>query len=155
MRVSFLGGIYHREGLPADGSSQGLCCDLLAGPGNTEAAAALLRVCQLLSAVYPSFSSIASLLSALTSPKIPFCRSDEAQGSFDTIKTRFTTAPILQIPEPERQFLVEVDPSGVGVGAVLSQHSSFDQKIHPCALFYRRLTPSEKIISLATGSFWR
>jgi hypothetical protein len=101
------------------------------------------------------FGSIASPLSALTSPKIPSRWSDEAQDSFNPLKTRFTTAPILQIPEPERQFLVEVDPSGVGVGAVLSQHSSFDQKIHPCALFYRRLTPSEKIISLATGSFWR
>ena len=90
------------------------------------------------------FSSIASHLSALPSSKIPFRWSDEAQDSFETLKTRFITAPILQIPEPERQFIVEVDASGVGVGAVLSQRSSFVQKIHACTFFSCRLTPSER-----------
>ena len=44
------------------------------------------------------FSSIASPLSALISPKIPFRCSDEAQDSFDTLKTRFTTAPSFRSP---------------------------------------------------------
>ena len=90
------------------------------------------------------FSSIASPLSALTSPKVPFRWSDAAQESFEALKTRFTTSPILQIPEPERQFIVEVDASGVGVGGILSQRSSSDQKVHPCAFFSRRLTPPER-----------
>ena len=77
------------------------------------------------------FSSIASPLSAITSSKASFRWTDEAQGAFDTLKTRFSTAPILQIPEPEHQFIVEVDASSVGMGAVLSQCSSVDQKIHP------------------------
>ena len=88
------------------------------------------------------FSSIASPLSALTSPKVPFRWSDAAQESFEALKTRFTTAPILQIPE--RHFIVEVDVSGVGVGGILSQRSSSDQKVHPCAFFYCRLTPPER-----------
>ena len=71
---------------------------------------------------------IASPLSALTSPKVPFCWSDDAQGSFDTLKTHFTTAPILQFPERERQFIVEVDASGVGVGAILS--SPLPEDVH-------------------------
>ena len=41
-----------------------------------------------------------SIASALTSPKAPFRWSNEAQNSFETLKTRFTTTPILQIPEP-------------------------------------------------------
>ena len=90
------------------------------------------------------FSSIRSPLSALILPKVPFHWSNEAQNSSKTLKTRFTTAPILQIPEPDRQFIVEVDASGVGVGAILSQRSSTDQKIHPCAFFSRCLTPSER-----------
>ena len=44
------------------------------------------------------FSSIASPLSALTSPKVPFRWSDDAQRSFDTLKTRFTTAPSSRSP---------------------------------------------------------
>ncbi len=34
--------------------------------------------------------------------------------------------------------------SEVGVGAVLSQRSSSDEKIHPCAFFSHRLTPMER-----------
>ncbi|KAF7641342.1 hypothetical protein LDENG_00284500, partial [Lucifuga dentata] len=48
------------------------------------------------------------------------------------------------MPEPERQLVVEVDASDVGVGVVLSQRSIADQKLHPCAFFSRRLTPAER-----------
>lgn len=39
--------------------------------------------------------------------------------------------------------MVEVDASDVGVGAVLSQIAAGDNKLHPCAFFSRRLSPSE------------
>ena len=42
-----------------------------------------------------------------------------------------------------RQFIVEVDDSDSGVGAVLFQPSAPDQKLHPCAFFSRRLSPAE------------
>ncbi|KAK7922179.1 hypothetical protein WMY93_009081 [Mugilogobius chulae] len=45
--------------------------------------------------------------------------------------------------DPSRQFIVEVDASDSGVGAVLSQRCPKDQKVHPCAFFSRRLTPAE------------
>lgn len=42
---------------------------------------------------------------------------------------------MLSPPDPSLQFVVEVDTSATGVGAVLSQSSSVDQKVHPCAFF--------------------
>ncbi len=48
------------------------------------------------------------------------------------------------VPDAESQFIVEVDASDVGVGAVLSQHSSSDGKMHPCAFFSHRLSPAER-----------
>ncbi len=48
------------------------------------------------------------------------------------------------VPDPESQFIVEVDASDVGVGAVLSQRSLCDGKVHPCAFFSRRLSPAER-----------
>ncbi|KAI3375465.1 hypothetical protein L3Q82_003782 [Scortum barcoo] len=48
------------------------------------------------------------------------------------------------MPDPERQFVLEVDASDVGVGAVLSQQSSENQKLHPCAFFSRRLSLAER-----------
>ncbi|KAF7640746.1 hypothetical protein LDENG_00017690, partial [Lucifuga dentata] len=46
-------------------------------------------------------------------------------------------------PDPTCQFIVEVDASEIGVGAVLSQRSPVDQKLHPCAFFSRHLTTAE------------
>ena len=40
--------------------------------------------------------------------------------------------------------MVEVDASDVGVGAVLSQRAVEDQKLHPCAFFSHRLSPTER-----------
>ncbi len=47
-------------------------------------------------------------------------------------------------PDPTRQFVVEVDASEVGVGAVLSQRATSDDKVHPCAFFSHRLSPAER-----------
>ena len=60
------------------------------------------------------------------------------------LKSLFTSAPILQIPDPECQFVVEVGASDMGVGAVLSQCSATVQMLHPCALFSLRLSPAER-----------
>jgi hypothetical protein len=79
------------------------------------------------------YRNLAAPLSALTSPKVPFTWSPAANKAFVDLKQRFTTAPILIHPDPTRQFVVEVDASDVGVGAVLSKRSIKDQKLHPCA----------------------
>lgn len=47
-------------------------------------------------------------------------------------------------PNPDLQFVVEVDASDSGVGAILSQCLPADKKLHICALFSYRLTPAEK-----------
>lgn len=39
--------------------------------------------------------------------------------------------------------MVEVDASDLGVGAVLSQRSVEDGKLHPCAFLSHRLSPAE------------
>lgn len=87
---------------------------------------------------------MATHLTALTSCKVSFHWSSAADEAFKTLKSRFTSAPILQVPDPDRQFMVEVDASDVGVGAVLSQRSAVDQKLHPCAFFSLCLSPAER-----------
>ncbi|KAG1928800.1 retrotransposable element [Pimephales promelas] len=69
---------------------------------------------------------------------------ESAQEAFDRLKVLFTTAPILIMPDITRQFIVEVDASEVGVGAVLSQRSASDNKVHPCAFFSHRLSSAER-----------
>ena len=80
----------------------------------------------------------------LTSPARPFAWTPEAETAFSGLKRLFSSAPILIQPDPSRQFIVEVDASDTGVGAVLSQRSASDEKIYLCAFFSRRLVPAER-----------
>ena len=67
------------------------------------------------------YSTVAAPLTAFTSSKVPFMWSPAADTAFRALKAKFTSARILQMPDSERQIVVEVDASDVGVGAVLSQ----------------------------------
>ena len=91
-----------------------------------------------------NFSAIASPLHALTSSRVQFHWSPEAERAFQTLKHLFTSAPILTLPDPQHQFVVEVDASNEGVGAVLSQRSEHDNKMHPGAFLSRRLSKAER-----------
>lgn len=91
-----------------------------------------------------NFSSIALPLTTLTSSKRTFKWTCETEMAFSKLKSMFTSAPILSIPDPSVQFVVEVDASDAGVGAILSQRLPKDNKMHPCAFFSRRLTPTER-----------
>lgn len=90
------------------------------------------------------YSRKAAPLTKLTSTSIPFRWSPEAETAFITLKDFFISAPVLSHPDPSRQFVVEVDASDTGVGAVLSQRSPEDHKLHPCAFFSRRLSSAER-----------
>ncbi len=83
-----------------------------------------------------NFSQLAAPLTALTSTKMTFRWSNAAEAAFTKLRCRFVSAPILRAPDPTRQFVVEVDASEVGVGAVLSQRATSDDKVHPCAFFF-------------------
>ena len=90
------------------------------------------------------FSSITAPFTALTrKSNTPFSWSPEAERAFKILKQRFTTAPILCQPDSVHPFVVEVDASDVGVGAVLSQKAA-DGRLHPCAFFSRKLTTTER-----------
>ncbi|KAI3356909.1 hypothetical protein L3Q82_003555 [Scortum barcoo] len=84
----------------------------------------------------------AAPLTALTSPSRPFVWNEEAEKAFNRLRTLFTTAPVLVQPDPAQQFVVEVDASDIGVGAVLSQRRGSDSQLHPCA-FSHCLSPAE------------
>lgn len=67
----------------------------------------------------------------------------EAQETFNALKTAFTTAPLLCHPNPDRVFILEVDASTTGVGAILSQHQENSTKPMPCAFFSKKLSSAE------------
>ncbi|KAI2647542.1 Transposon Tf2-9 polyprotein [Labeo rohita] len=83
-------------------------------------------------------------LTALTKPsRGEFQLTPEAIQAFKKLCHLFTTAPVLLHPDPTKPFVVEVDASDVGVGAVLSQRGP-DEKLHPCSFFSRKFNPTQQ-----------
>lgn len=98
------------------------------------------------------YSCIAAALTSLTSISVPFTWAEGAQSAFRELKHRFTSAPILVQPDPDRQFVVEVDASDTGVGAVLSQRATVDNKLHPCAFSLVNCLRRREIMTSAIGN---
>ncbi len=140
--VSFLGHIISAEGIKADPAKVRAVAKWPI-PDSRKALQRFLGFANFYRRFIRNFSLVAAPLTALTSPKVPFWNS-QAQEAFDVLKSCFISAPVLCLPDPERQFIVEVDASEVGVGAVLSQRSPRDEKVHPCAFFSHRLSPAER-----------
>ncbi|KAK3541648.1 hypothetical protein QTP86_033849 [Hemibagrus guttatus] len=91
-----------------------------------------------------SYSSVAAPLTSLLRGKPKKLNwTGQAWAAFQRLKDCFTTAPILCHPDPDKPFVVEVDASSSGLGAVLSQRHGDPGKVHPCAFYSRKLTAAE------------
>lgn len=117
-------------------------------PGDRKQLQRFLGFANFYSRFIRNYSQVAAPLTALTSTNTPFRWSDAAEAAFCDLKARFTSAPVLAHRDPTLQFVVEVDASELGVGAVLSQRGLDDGKVHPCAFFSHRLTPAERNYSI-------
>ena len=92
-----------------------------------------------------NFSAVAApLTSLLKAAAWKLCWTAAASTAFAKLKALFTTAPVLRHPDPTRPFVVEVDASKSGVGAVLSQRQGQPAKLFPCAFFSKKLSPAER-----------
>ncbi len=138
--IPFLGFILSPEGIRMDPAKVEAVADWPI-PENRRAVQRFLGFANFYRRFIRNFSQVTLPLTDLTSTRTRFCWSSQAQTAFESLKSRFSSAPILTTPDPSRQFIVEVDASEVGVGGVLSQRSSSDERIHPCAFFSHRLTP--------------
>ncbi|KAK3513556.1 hypothetical protein QTP70_016490 [Hemibagrus guttatus] len=91
-----------------------------------------------------NYSAVAGPLTSLLRGKPKkLTWTDQAWTDFQQLKSCFTTAPILRHPDPDLPFVVEVDASSSGLGAILSQRHGEAGKLHPCAFYARKLKAAE------------
>ena len=86
---------------------------------------------------------LAQPLHALTCKDVTFSWNADCQLSFDNLKQKLTTPPVLAYPRFDRGFTLETDASVQGLGAVLSQVQE-DGKLHPVVFASRALTQPER-----------
>lgn len=70
------------------------------------------------------------------------CWTEECQESFEALKGKLTTAPVLAYADFSLPFILEVDASLGGLGAVLSQNQA--GQVRPIAYASRGLRPTER-----------
>ena len=90
------------------------------------------------------FARIVKPLTNLTRKDVNWDWTAECQAAFEALKTAFTTAPILRIPDDAQPFRLSTDASDFAVGAVLSQLDPNDGKYHPVAFHSRALDVHER-----------
>ncbi|GKD52787.1 putative mitochondrial protein, partial [Tanacetum coccineum] len=71
----------------------------------------------------------------------------EAQLSFEPLKKAMVEAPVLGLPDFNQPFVIEIDASRVGLGAVLQQ------KGHPIAYLSKTLSPKHQSLSTYKKEF--
>ena len=88
------------------------------------------------------FSHIARPLNELTRKDTLWTWGERQQEAFNTLRKRIMSEPVLQQPQLNQQFEVEVDTSGYTIGAVLMQRDEKGKR-HPMAYFSSTLNEAE------------
>ena len=69
--------------------------------------------------------------------------STSCQDAFTKVKSVLTSLPVMLVPNFQKQFMLMVDASGVGAGAVLMQFDSNEIE-HPVCYFSRKFNQHQK-----------
>lgn len=89
------------------------------------------------------FRELAKPLNELTQKDIKWHWDEEQQKSFDTLKERFISQPVLNYVDFGKAFFVETDTSAFATGAVLLQHDN-KGALHPVAYYSSSFSQAER-----------
>lgn len=104
-----------------------------------------LGLCSFFRRTIPDFAQIASPLTKLTRKDAEWKTGElppNAKEAFESLKSKLSSRPCLKPVNFDREFIVTVDSSTTGVGAILSQLDERGVE-HPCAYASRVLTDPE------------
>ena len=87
------------------------------------------------------FSEIAAPMTNLTKKDRQFTWTNQEENAFNGLKKALVTAPVLKLPDFEREFTVTTDASEVSVGAILQQN--FGEGLQPICYESKKLNPAE------------
>ena len=135
--VSFLGHVISKGGIAVDPSK---VKDVLnwETPKNVGDIRSFLGLAGYYRRFVEGFSKISRPLTKLLEKNAVFKWTEECESAFEELKRTLTTAPVLVMPDMQKEFAVYCDASGKGLGCVLMQEG------HVVAYAYRQLRKHER-----------
>ncbi|GKA25213.1 putative reverse transcriptase domain-containing protein [Tanacetum coccineum] len=137
-KVQFLGHVIDSQGIHVDPAKIESVKDR-ASPKTPTEIRQLLGLAGYYRKFIEGFSGIAKSMTKLTQKGVKFDWEDKQEAAFQLLKQKLCNAPILALPEGNKDFIVYCDASHKGLGAVLMQRekrrwlellSDYDCEIH-------------------------
>ena len=138
-RVIFLGFVVSKHGVEVDDSKIEAIKNWPT-PMNLSQLRSFLGLAGFYRRFVRDFSTIAAALNDLTKKGVPFVWGAAQDAAFDELKRCLISAPLLMLPDFNKQFYIECDASGIGIGGVLMQEGKpvayFSEKLNGAQLNY-------------------
>ena len=139
--VDFLGMIVGKNGIKMDQEKVNVVLDWPA-PSNVKGVRSFLGLANFYRRFIQDYAQVARPLNDLLKKDVVFEWTETQQYAFDTLKRKFTTAPVLAYPDINCQFRLECDASNYATGVVLSILK--EDKWHPIAYHSHSMSPEER-----------
>ena len=141
MEVEYLGMFVNRDSIRMDDSKVKAIMDWPA-PTTVRGVRSFLGLANFYRRFIKDYATLAKPLTDLTQKDKVFTWGSAETNTFASLKTCFTTAPILAYPDNDCQFRLETDTSDFATGTVLSIQK--DNKWHPVAFSSHTMSPEEQ-----------
>lgn len=139
-RVQYLGHTVSHRGIETDQTKVDAVKEW-PQPRHKRDVRAFLGTCGYYRRFIQNYSELSRPLSQLSSKSAPFKWTQECHESFEGLKRRLTTAPILAYPDYSLPFVLDTDASAVGTGAVLSQVQEGQERV---VAYYSKMMSAEE-----------
>jgi hypothetical protein len=116
--VLFLGHIINREGLAVDPKKVTTILDWKA-PKDVRGIKSFIGMADYYQCFIEGFSKIARPMTSLLAKKVEFKWTPACQKSFETLKEKLTTTPVLILPDVHKPFSIYCDASYIELGCAL------------------------------------
>ncbi|GBG59283.1 hypothetical protein CBR_g32296 [Chara braunii] len=118
-------------------------------PANVRELRSFLGLASYYRKLVPKFYVIAHPLSRLTSKNVAYAWCEKCETAFQALKEALVSHPVLRIADPNLTFVVTMDASQYGIGAMLQQDDG--NGLRPLEYYSKRM-PSHKV---ATSTYMR